>query len=201
MSFSPILGYALGASAPLKYALIAFAAPLGGPLLILAAGFLLHEGLVTLPWVFLAIAFGELFLDSLWYAIGYRYAAGFIKRYGHFFSVTPELFLRTETFFNKKGPFMLLISKITMGFGMTQVIFMTAGATRVRFSLFMLMCSLGEIIWVSLILFIGYSYADLYGTLQKDAKILLLGGTIILLIPFVVGFSGFLRKKTLKEIR
>ena len=75
-----MLAYIVIIFSSLKYVLIFLATPIGGPTLILGAGVLLHEGLLSLPPLFAAIALGELTQDILWYFLGYRYGDRFVEK-------------------------------------------------------------------------------------------------------------------------
>ncbi len=200
MPLSPILGFAIGLGNFLMYPFIAVLAPFGGPLFIMAAGFLLHEHVIALVPTFIAIAIGELSMDSFWYVVGHRYATTFIARHGHFFSITPELFARTQEVFKKQGLLILFFAKLTMGFGMMQLVLASAGSTKMRFSAYVAVCALGEAFWVSALLYLGYAYAGLYGPLHYDLRWILLGATLVILTPLFFGLSRFLQKKALKRI-
>ena len=95
----------------LRYVLIGVAAIVEGPVLMVACGFLLSQGALTLAPLFTALVLGDLVGDIIWYYIGYFFADPFIARHGHFFSVTPELMDRAKKLFSRYHTNILLISK------------------------------------------------------------------------------------------
>jgi membrane protein DedA with SNARE-associated domain len=200
MSFSAILSSIVALGAFLKYPMIAVVAPFGGPLFIMACGFFLHEGLVGFPEILIAVAVGDLAMDSFWYLVGYRYAHNFIKRYGQRFGFTEKRFEDAKRFFSRHGIFILFLAKLSAGLGLIQLVLISAGVSRIRFWKYFLVTTAGELAWVSFILYLGYRYADLYGTLRNDFKALALAGTLLILLPITIIVSRYVRTRALKDL-
>ena len=165
----------------------------------LASGFLLHEGAFELIPLFLALAFGELTWDVGWYFVGYFYADRFIARSGRYFSVTPVVFDRIKSLFAKYHAVTLLGNKLLMGLGLGIAVLITGGATKVSFWKYMFVNAVGEVIWVSAMLYIGYSYADLLVKVTESLKITFLVGTILVAVLLGFGISKYARRKVLKQ--
>ncbi|MBI3573621.1 DedA family protein [Candidatus Kaiserbacteria bacterium] len=198
MPVPAILSYAISFTVYSKYFIIFFATTFGGPVLSLASGFLLHEGLLDLVPIFLVLSLGELTWDACWYAVGYSYADRFIERFGRFFSFTPEMFEQAKKIFDRYHGITLFMNKLFMGLGMGIAVLVTGGATKMSFWKYMLFNALGEVIWVSGMLYIGYFYAGLYGSIANSLKLAFLIGTISAFAVLVFGGSKYLRKKVLK---
>lgn len=199
MPVPSLLAHAVTLAVYLKYPLIFLGTSVGGPFLILASGFLLRAKLLDLVPLFISLSFGELTLDMLWYFLGYRYADRVIGRFGKYFAFTPDLFEKIKTMFDRHHAITLFLNKIFMGFGMGIAILITAGATKMRFSTYMSWNVLGEIVWVSIMLYIGYFYAGLYAAVSSGLRIAFLAGTVVLMTVVIFGLSRHIRETTLKR--
>jgi membrane protein DedA with SNARE-associated domain len=182
-------------SEALKYAAVFITTPIGGPPFVLATGFLLENGYLQFIPLLFTVAAAELAIDTLWYGIGRKYAARFIASYGKYFSVTAELFDKAKGLFERYDAYILLISKITMGFGLVIPILLTAGASRVSFIKYLLLNALGEIILVATLLSLGYYLGSLTQYVAQGFRIAFIAGTIALFTALFFGVSRYLRKK------
>jgi membrane protein DedA with SNARE-associated domain len=200
MPVPAILAYAITFTVSAKYIIIFLATTFGGPLLMLASGFLLHEGIFDLIPIFLVLSLGELTWDAGWYLVGYSYADRFIERFGRFFGFTPGMFQSAKEIFARYHGLTLFMNKLLMGLGMGIAVLVTGGATKISFLRYMLYNALGEVIWVSTMLYIGYFYAGLYGNVANSLKLLFLVGTIVAILALALGTSRYLRRKALKRM-
>ena len=195
MSLPTLLSHFLDIVSQSKYALIFFGAIIEGPILTVASGFLLHLGVFNVLPLFLSLAAGDLAGDVIWYYVGYFLVEPMLKKNGHFLSVTPEVLEKTKELFHRYHARILLISKITMGFGMALVTLMVAGISRVSFRTYMILNTLGEIVLLTLMLSIGYFFGQLYPYVAKDFRLAFVIGIIIITVIFVYGFSRYMKKK------
>ena len=167
-----------------KYLLLFIGTIIEGPIIMVASGILIHTKFFDPTLAFTTILAGDLVGDILWYYVGYYFAGPFIKKYGHIFKVTPEIFEKAKGLFHKYHVKILLISKITIGFGMSLATLMAAGATRVSFKKYLMLNFLGEIILVGVLLSIGYFFGELYNSIADTMKIYFVLGTVA-----VIGIS------------
>lgn len=195
-----LLSYSVTLAVYLKYPLIFLGTTIGGPFLILASGFFIHEGLLDIVPLFLAISLGELVLDIMWYYLGHFYVEKLIGRFGHTISLTPELFAKIKALFVKYDVMILFVSKLLMGLGMGIAILITAGASKIHFWKYMLWNAIGEVIWVSVMLYIGYFYAGLYTGVAESEKILFLVSTVVIVGALGFGASKFVKDKVISGI-
>jgi len=178
-----------------KYPLILVAAIIEGPILMIACGFLLSLGLLDLAPLFTMLVLGDLLGDLMWYYIGYYFADPFLHKHGHFFSVTPETFARAKELFHHYHVKIMLISKVTLGFGMALATLMAAGATRIPLARYMLLNLVGELVLVSILLSIGFFFGHLYGAIANDFKIFFLSVTVLIVLTAIYGFTRYTRTK------
>ena len=195
----PILvSSSLAFASQFKYLLLFIGTIVEGPILMVASGFFLHTGVFSLVPLFLTFVAGDLVGDVGWYCVGRYFAEPILRRHGRFLNVTPERFERMKILFNRHHEKILLISKITLGFGMALVTLIVAGATRVPFRVYMFLNLLGELILVAVLLFIGYFFGGLYGYIAEGFRLAFITGALALVVAILYGFSKYLRNKTLQ---
>lgn len=200
MPIPSVLAYALTFGVYGKYLLIAAGMLIGGPFLIFASGVLLRLQLLELAPLFAAIVLGELSMDAVWYYVGHFYVDAAIERYGKYIGLTPESFGKIKALFARYGATILFVSKLFMGLGIAIAVLVTAGATRIGLWKYLLYNALGEVLWVSAMLYIGYFYAGLYENVAHGFKLVFLIGTVTAIFALGFGISRYLRKKTLETV-
>lgn len=174
-----------------KYVLIFIGSYVEGSAVMMATGLLWHVGTVDFWPAYLALLLGDVLSDTMWYSIG-RYAARpFLARFGHLFNMAPEIIEKIERRFNHHHTKILIISKLTMGFGLAVPILTTAGIMHVPFSRYIAINIIGGVIWILFLMGIGYYFGNLLVYIPKDFQIALV---IALPILFFI-FLRFMSKK------
>lgn len=177
-----------------KYLLLFMAIVIEGPILMVASGFLiLLEFFEPIP-AFLVILAGDLLGDIIWYYIGYFFAEPFLNKYGKFFKLTPEMFERAKELFHRYHVKILLISKVTIGFGMSLATLMAAGATHIPLRKYLTLNFIGEVVLISVLLSVGYFFGQLYSSIEDTMKIYFVVGIVT-----VVGISMYYTSKYIKN--
>ena len=194
------LSYSLSAIIYFKYVLVFLGTIIEGPIVMIAAGFLLNLGAFDFIPLFTALVLGDLLGDVIWYYIGYHFSATFINKFGRFFGLTPEIFEKVKIIFHKHHSRILFYSKFVMGFGLAIYILMVAGASRVNFAKYMLLNTIGEFFFVGMLMFLGFHFGRFYHYLSSGFKAGFLVGLAILLILFIHNFQKYIRNKTLKSL-
>lgn len=166
-----------------------------GPIIMIASGFLIHTGFFDLLPAFISIIFGDLAGDVIWYGVGYYIAAPILNRKGKFLSITPELYEKTKELFHKYHTKILIISKLTIGFGMALAILIAAGATKVSFKRYMYLNTVGEVFFVGYMLTIGYFFGKLYVAVPPSLKRVFIGFWAIIIVLLINLFSKYMKKK------
>lgn len=188
------LSLALESSHIWIYLIVVLGAIVEGPIVMVASGFLLHQGYFILVPLFLALLIGDLIGDIIWYYIGYFFARPFIRKYGTFFGVTLAMFEKAQDLFHRYHVKILLISKITLGFGLAIGTLLAAGATRVSFRTYLLLNLAGECILITILMILGYFFGKFSDTFSHDVKIgLMICGILI------VGIGIFFLNKHFKN--
>lgn len=178
-----------------KYPLVFLGSLLEGPLVMIAAGFLYHQGVFSLLPLFLALMIGDLIADVGWYFIGYYFAEPVIRRHGHLLGISTENLEKAKDLFRKYHARILLLSKVTMGFGLALATLMAAGATRVPFRIYLLINTLAEPIFVAIMLAGGYFFARFYVLVADGFKIGFIVASTVLVVTFVYAFSKYMKSR------
>ncbi len=181
-----------------KYFFILPATLIEGPFVMMVSGFLIKLGYLDfVPAYFLLMA-GDLMGDALWYGIGYHWGEGFIRRFGKYVSITDAGVAALKRLFHRYQDWILLISKITMGFGFALGTLMIAGLVKIPFRRYLLLNFFGQFVWTGFLVGVGFVLGNAY--LQVDNVLGKLFVVMLLIIAFLalVGFGKYLRTRMLK---
>ena len=168
-----------------KYFLLFAGSYIEGTAVMLSGGILWRLGQVDFLPAYAALLFGDFLADLMWYAIGYFGARPFIIRWGHLFNVTPLIVEKVERRFHRHHTWILIFSKLTMGFGLAVATLMTAGMLRVSLVRYIVINLLAGFVWVFFIMAIGYYFGNIL-TLMSLPMQVMIGVSIIVGFFFVV---------------
>lgn len=163
-----------------KYILLFFGAFFEGPAVMIGAGFLYQQGQFNFLQMYFCLVAGDFSADMVWYFVGRYGARSLINNYGKFFNITPEIMAKVEARFKAYQDLILWISKLTMGFGFSLATLLTAGMLKVHLKKYILINLIGGIIWVFILIFVGFFFGNVYGLVSNEFKWL-----------FVVGLALF----------
>lgn len=147
----------------------------------ISGGILSRLGLMDPLAVYLTVCLTALAGDVGWYWIGYHYGQRFVGRFGRFVGITSEHVRVAQKIFHQNIAKILIISKVTNGFGLAIVTLFTAGMSRVPFGRYMLFNVIGEVIWSGMIVGIGYYLGDLYVRVEDVFGRFALGVMLVLI--------------------
>jgi len=191
----PFVAAAVAAVGHYRYVLLFIGTIVEGPMLMAACGFLLHLGVFRALPMFLALASGDLLADVGWYYVGQNFLEPMLRKHGRFLSVTPKTVEKAKMLFRYHHTRILIISKITMGFGMALGVLMVAGASHVPFRKYFIINTLGEIVFVTIMLSIGYWLGGAYLILEGGLKWLFIIGATAVILLLIVGVTRFARQR------
>jgi membrane protein DedA with SNARE-associated domain len=194
------LTLALNLAGVFKYPLVFLGCIIEGPLVMIAAGFLLRLGHFEFWPLFGTIIIGDLIADIFWYYLGYFFLDRILHRHGHWFSITPELVTKTKTYFARYHDTLLIISKATLGFGLILGVLMVAGASRVPLRRFLAMNFLGELVLVVILLSLGYFFGEMYNQISEGFRLAFVIITALISIALVYGFANYMKHKVQQTI-
>lgn len=169
----------IGAS---RYGLLFATTLFGSPIVMIAAGYLVHIGQLEFWAAYATIVAADIVGDIGWYWIGRVGARPFLLRFGKYFGVTTELIDRLEARFLKYHERILIISKLTMGFGVAIGVLAVAGLMRVPFWRYLGINLSGELLWALIPIAIGYYYGNLIDFLPPSFRLIFVGIGLIVAI-------------------
>ena len=171
MTFIPSLIAFLESS---KYFLIFAGTYIEGTTVMMATGMLWHLGTADFWPAYGALILGDILSDIMWYFVGYHGARWFFDRWGHWFGITPPIIAKVGRRFGIYHTKVLLMSKLSMGFGMFAIPILTvAGMLRVPFSRYVAINLFGSTIWVLFVMLVGYYFGNLLDFIPRDFQIAL----------------------------
>ena len=182
-----------------KYIIIVPGAIIEGPILSIICGLLVRLDFLNFWFAYFFLMLGDLIGDMIWYWAGYHWGKGLITRFGKYFSITENTLEIIKRLYHKYHSPILLISKLTMGFGFPGAVLATAGIVRIPFRKFMFYNVIGQLIWTGGLLAIGYFVGEAYIQINGGLEIFSLIAVIILAIAILFGVGKYIRKRTLEK--
>jgi len=177
-----------------KYFLLFIGCIFEGPIIMIVSGFLYSLGGFNLLPMYIVLVLGNFIADIGWYSFGRFGTRHVIFKYGHFVGVTPEVLAKVEDYFNKYHQKILIITKLTTGFGFAVVVLIVAGIFKVPFKKYLIIVLLGGFIWTIFLLSIGYFFGNIFTIISPQMKIV-----FAITIPLMFIFGIIYTKKYLKE--
>lgn len=156
--------------------------PFPSEVAMIPAGYLAHQGQMSLALAWCAGTAGSLAGAVFNYYLCYFFGRELALKYGKYVGITEEKMHKFEIFFNKHGEFSTFNCRLIPG--IRQYISLPAGLARMNIFKFSLYTTLGAGIWVAILLAIGYFLGKDY---DHDA----LTHIVILLLIFVALSTAF----------
>lgn len=169
-----------------KYVLLFLGCIAEGPVMMLSAGFLYHLGQFDFWPMYFTLVLGDFTADIIWYSLGRYGTRATIFRYGHFFGLDQTSLEKVEGWFRKYHQKIIIISKLTTGFGFAVVILMVAGMFKVPFKHYVVLTLTGGFVWTAMLLTVGYFFGNIFLLIPGPLKIIFL---CIMLVLFVFGIK------------
>jgi membrane protein DedA with SNARE-associated domain len=194
MAGLPFFGSLIGLFHATKYPLFFAGAYIEGTVVMLTGGVLLRLGEVHFWPLYASLILGDVLSDIMWYWIGYFGARHFVMRWGYLLNATPEVVAKLERRFHKYHLRILVISKLTMGFGLAVPILMTAGMLRVSFARYCIINIIGSFAWVGFVIFVGYNFGNVLALIPEQFQ---LASFFAFIVAFFIGLrylNGSLEK-------
>ena len=170
-----------------------------GPVIMAAVGFLVRLGYFNFFLAYILMILGDLVGDVGWYYVGYFGANNFIRKFGRFFGINDEAMEKVKILFHRHHNKILFLSKITMGFGLSAPILLTAGISKVPIKKFIILNFLGGFIWTAFLMALGYFFGNIYLLISEGLRVGFVGLIIVLISALLFGLGKYLRKEVLKN--
>jgi membrane protein DedA with SNARE-associated domain len=156
-----------------------------GESLVLASGFFVHQGILKLDAVMVAVAVGAMMGDNIGYYLGQKLGRDWLLRYGSRFGITTRRLQQAELFFLRHGPKAVFFGRF-IGFARALVPFV-AGASRMPYRRFASYNAAGAVLWTIGFVTLGYVLGASWQMAEKwiGRTSLILAG-VVALVAFVI---------------
>ena len=160
--------------------------PIPSEIIMPFSGFLVSAGKLSLLWVTLAAALGNLLGAVITYAIGYYGGRPFVFKYGKYFFIKEKEVHHAEKFFERWGDFAVFLARnlpIVRTF-----ISLPAGVAEMNFPKFALYSFIGSIPWCFALAYLGYLLGNNWMIIRKYGDILdvIVGVGILIFIAKII---------------
>jgi len=178
-----------------KYILLFIGCIFEGPMVMIASGFLYGLGQFSLIPMYMALMMGDFTADVIWYCFGRFGTRKTIFKYGHFIGLTPVKLEKVENLFNKYHQKILIITKLTTGFGVGMLVLVVAGMFKVPFKNYVVLTLIGGLIWTAILITVGYFLGNIYAVIPKQIKIISIIIAFVSIIFILKYINNYLSKK------
>src|SRR5437870_4027855 len=160
--------------------------PVPGETILLVAGYFASTGEFHLWLVMLIAATGAVVGDNIGFAIGHHYGRSVLLRIGRFIFLTPRRLAHLESYFTRYGDKTILVARFI--FGLRVVGALLAGASNMKWRIFVVYNVAGAVLWSTVITTLGYLFG---ASLPLLAKWVGRSGTILLTAAIVIGLIAW----------
>ena len=150
-----------------KYSVLFPVALIEGHVISLIAGFLARLGYLNPFFAAGIIICGNLTGDIILYWLGHYHGEYFFKRWGRYVGITEETIAQGRELLHTRHAWILFLSKLANGFGLAMAILFAAGTARIPFRAYLLWNFLGECIWTSTLVTLGFIFGQFYVSVEN----------------------------------
>lgn len=182
-----------------KYFALFIGSTIEGPVLMAATGFLTKLGYFDPFTALMALVCGDVVSDVLWYYLGYFKWYKKIASVSQQFEITKRVSQKITTLYNTHPSKVIFLSKISMGFGFNLVVLVTAGILRIPLQKFIIINFFGGIIWVSVLMLLGYFFGNMYLLIEQGLQAMYIFVGFIVFITTIALIGRYIRAQFLKK--
>lgn len=134
--------------------------PFPSEVVMIPAGYLVYKSEMNLSLAFFCGVSGSLAGALFNYWIAYKMGRTFLLKYGKYLLFSPKNLEKMEMFFEKHGPISTFVGRLLPA--VRQYISFPAGLCKMDLLKFCFFTSLGAMIWVAILMWIGYSLGGIF---------------------------------------
>jgi membrane protein DedA with SNARE-associated domain len=158
--------------------------PVPGETVLLGGGALAHLGRLSLPRVIATAVVAAICGDNLGFYIGRRFGRSLAERFGARIGLTPVRLALFDRFFDRYGARTVFIARFITGLRVFGAVL--AGASGLRWPVFLFYNATGAVVWSTAIAFAGYALSQSWETLERWIGATGLVGLVLVILAIVV---------------
>ena len=136
-------------------------------------------------WNVLAVLFvGYIINGYFWYALGYWGGRKILEKWGPRFFLTKQRLEKLENYYRKHTTKALIITRIT--YGISSYVFIIAGIFKTKLRKFFWCNLVAAIVWIFMMVGIGYSFGASYAALSKLVKLVAVWLVVVVVVVCIV---------------
>ncbi|MFV0481429.1 MAG: DedA family protein [Campylobacteraceae bacterium] len=171
--------------------------PIPSEIVMIPAGYLVHEGQMNIFAVLFCGTAGSLAGASLNYFLAYKFGRTLLLKFGKYFFFKPEHLEKVEAFFNKHGEISTFNGRLILG--VRHYISLPAGLAKMHFGKFALYTVLGSFIWMLTLTLVGYFIGQNQELAKEYAtQFVILAIFVVIIISSIYIFYN--KKKSRKRV-
>jgi membrane protein DedA with SNARE-associated domain len=163
--------------------------PVPGETALLAGAALAHFGRLSLWHVVVTAIAAAILGDNLGFFIGRRGGRWLLERYGHRLGVTAARLAEFDRFFERYGPKTIFVARFITGLRVVGA--MLAGASGLRWPIFLFYNASGAVVWCTAVAAAGYMLANSWDTLERW-----IGRTGLMALILIIIVALFARRRS-----
>ncbi|MEP6945864.1 MAG: DedA family protein [Acidobacteriota bacterium] len=160
--------------------------PVPGETILLVAGYFSATGNFNIWLVMLIAAAGAMIGDNIGFAVGHHFGRGFILKVGKYLWLTPKRFEHMENYFKSHGNKTILVARFITGLRVFAALL--AGASHMKWRIFLVYNMAGAIIWAVVITALGHFFGHSLPVLVEWVG---RTGTILLVLGIIAAFIAW----------
>jgi len=155
--------------------------PIPGETILLVAGFFCSEDHLRMPLVMVVAAAGAIVGDNIGFAVGHHFGRSILLRFGKYVFLTSERLEHMENYFHSHGNKTILVARFITGLRVFAALL--AGASMMRWRVFLVYNMAGAVLWSVTITLLGYLFGQSLPLLVRWVG---RTGTILLIVGIVM---------------
>jgi membrane protein DedA with SNARE-associated domain len=160
--------------------------PIPGETILLISGYFSATGEFNIALVMLSAACGAVIGDNIGFALGHHFGRKAILRVGKYIFLTPERFEYMDSYFQKHGNKTILVARFITGLRVFAALL--AGASNMKWRVFLAYNVAGAIIWSIVITLLGFVFGQSLPILIRWVG---RSGTILLVLLIIAAFISW----------
>jgi membrane protein DedA with SNARE-associated domain/membrane-associated phospholipid phosphatase len=170
--------------------------PLPGETILLASGFLVHQGHLDLGDAIVFGILGAVIGDQIGYWVGREGGRRFVLRWGRYLFISSERLARAEAFFERHGGKAVFLARFFSGLRVFGAL--VAGISRMRWGTFLLYNALGGAVWATAVILLGYFLGSSMGLVERwlGRATLVLTSVLAVVVAFCLAYRWAANNRT-----